>query len=83
MENLALACVLCNRHKGADIAAPDPLTEQIVPLFHPRRDRWNEHFAFDGPLIVPISAAGRATVSLLRLNAAERILERREILDGL
>jgi 5-methylcytosine-specific restriction endonuclease McrA len=38
-ENLAFACTLCNRAKGTDIAGLDP-PDGIVPLFHPRLDRW-------------------------------------------
>ena len=76
-ENLAYACVLCNRHKGSDVASIDPLTGEAVPLFHARRDRWTDHFRLDGERIEPISAVGGVTVQLLRLNAAERLAERR------
>ncbi len=30
LSNLAFACVLCNRYKGSDVAAPDPATGDIV-----------------------------------------------------
>ncbi len=42
-ENLALACVTCNRAKGSDIAS---VTEEgvLAGLFHPRRHVWAEHF---------------------------------------
>lgn len=32
-ENLWLACSMCNDHKGNRIAAPDPLTGEVVRLF--------------------------------------------------
>lgn len=35
-DNLALACLECNRYKGSDLAAIDPLTGQITSLFNPR-----------------------------------------------
>ena len=35
LTNLALACPHCNRYKGPNIAGMDPLTGQIVRLFHP------------------------------------------------
>lgn len=35
LENLALACPQCNGHKSDKIEAVDPVSEQIVPLFHP------------------------------------------------
>ena len=37
LENLALACGFCNRHKGPNVAGVDPETQQILRLFHPRR----------------------------------------------
>jgi hypothetical protein len=82
-ENLALACVPCNKRKGSDLAALDPTTGEIAPLFHPRRHVWNEHFQLkDDGYLLPLTAEGRATVSLLQLNRLERIEERR-LLHGL
>jgi hypothetical protein len=49
--NLAYACVLCNRHKGSDVASIDLSTGETVRLFHPRRDRWTDHFRLDGEFI--------------------------------
>ena len=80
LSNLAFTCVLCNRYKGSDIAALDLATGEIVPLFHPRQQHWQEHFTLQGAVIVPLSSTGRATVSLLRLNAPERVIERMELL---
>jgi len=82
LNNLAFTCVLCNRYKGSDIAAPDPKTGEIVPLFHPRRQRWQEHFTLQEAVIVPLSSTGRATAALLRLNAPQRVLERMELLKA-
>ena len=45
-DNLANPCVLCNQAKGSDIISIDPVTGELVRLFHPRRDRWLEHFRF-------------------------------------
>jgi hypothetical protein len=42
-ENLALSCSLCNQAKGSDVGSVDE-SEVVVRLFHPRRDRWGEHF---------------------------------------
>lgn len=74
-ENLALACTVCNRAKGSDIAGVDQ-PGSIVPLFHPRLDRWAEHFRRQGLQIVGLTPKGRATARLLRLNAPERVDER-------
>ena len=48
LENLALACLHCNRHKGPNLAGADPNTGEIIRLFHPRTDRWTEHFEWAG-----------------------------------
>jgi hypothetical protein len=74
--NLALSCVLCNQHKGTDLTSIDPQTGQITPLFHPRRDRWLDHFRVVGGRIEPLTPTGRATVRLLQLNHPDRIEER-------
>jgi Restriction endonuclease len=72
-ENLALACPACNLVKGPNLTGIDPLTNQVTPLFHPRREKWNEHFGYDGTRIVGKTAIGRTTVSLLRMNDAHRL----------
>src|SRR3954466_6395512 len=75
-ENLALACVFCNRYKGSDIATLDD-DEGLVPLYNPRTQLWDEHFTFAGLRISGKSAIGRGTARLLRFNDPERIEERR------
>lgn len=76
LDNLALCCAICNRRKGSDLSTLDPVTGQVQALFHPRRDRWVEHFELRGGEMVARTAAGRVTVKLLRLNRADRIMER-------
>lgn len=75
-SNLALSCAPCNQRKGTDLTSIDPDGGAIVPLFDPRRDRWEQHFRLDGARIEPLTAVGRVTVRLLQLNAAERLKER-------
>ncbi len=75
-ENLALCCTLCNKYKGTDIASIDPDIGEMQPLFHPRRDRWQDHFELRGAEIVPRTGMGRATVRLLQLNRPGRVKER-------
>lgn len=72
-DNLALACGFCNFHKGPNIAGLDPESGQLVPLFHSRRDRWADHFAWEGTVIVGRTAIGRATVRLLAMNNWQRV----------
>lgn len=80
-DHLALACFLCNRFKGSDIASIDPETDQVVRLFHPRRDRWSDHFQLvaDGH-IQPLTNVRRATARLLQFNLPESVLTRRELI---
>ena len=72
LDNLALSCQGCNNHKFTSTEALDPGSGLVVPLFHPRRDLWREHFGWseDFLLIFGRTPTGRATVSKLRLNRA-------------
>ena len=70
LENLTLACFHCNRRKSSHISGVDPSTRQEVPLFHPRKDIWNDHFIWssDKLSIIGLTAVGRTTVEVLELN---------------
>lgn len=81
-DNLAQSCRLCNRRKGSDIAARDPESGTTVQLFHPRHDRWTDHFAFDGPRLVGRTATGRATIEFLQLNRPDRLDERKWLMTA-
>lgn len=76
-ENLAFACYLCNRFKGSDIASLHPIKRGLVRLFHPRQDRWGDHFRITGPVLEPLTDVGMVTTNLLRLNHAARVIERK------
>lgn len=78
--NLALACLRCNRYKGPNVGSFDPLTHQLVPLFHPRLQAWEQHFRLVGAEIVPLTPEGRVIVRLLRLNDPDRLAERQRLL---
>lgn len=79
-DNLAYACLFCNRNKGSDIASLEPGTDRLVRLFNPRLDRWAEHFVLEnGVTINPRTAIGEATVRLLALNHEDRLMERRAL----
>lgn len=78
--NLALACLHCNRHKGPNIAGWDSDSDQLVRLFHPRTDRWADHFHFDNAYILGKTPVGRATVQVLAMNADDLLLLRVELL---
>ena len=74
--NLALACALCNQHKGTDLTSIDRLTGAIEPLFHPRQHRWQDHFELTDGRIEPLTPSGRVTAKLLQINLPERVAER-------
>jgi HNH endonuclease len=71
-ENLVLACLPCDRHKGSDLTSLDPLTGEITPLFNPRTQTWSEHFQLDTGHIQGLTAIGRTTVFLLKINEVSR-----------
>jgi hypothetical protein len=81
LENLALACPDCNRHKGPNLTTIDPVTRQFIPLFHPRLDSWAEHFEFQGALLHGLSEVGRATVRLLEMNSDPRVALRAALIE--
>lgn len=70
-DNRALACRSCNVFKATATKALDPDSQFEALLFHPRRDRWEEHFAIDLEIgvIQGKTAVGRATVQCLRMNS--------------
>ena len=75
-DNLAWACAACNRYKGTDIGSIDEHTGKLAPLFNPRTQHWQRHFRLNGARIEPLTASGRATEQLLRLNEEARLIER-------
>jgi len=69
-SNLALACRACNLYKSDQQTGVDETTREVTRLFHPRRDRWDEHFRVqpeDGA-IEGLTSIGWVTVACLRMN---------------
>jgi HNH endonuclease len=86
LDNLALACWYCNLKKGPNLTGIDPDTGQVTPLFHPRKDRWEEHFAVAVGTLIPLgieirglTPTGRATVRVLGMNEEMRQMLRYEL----
>jgi hypothetical protein len=71
--NLAVSCKHCNRRKGTNLAGIDPQTGWVVALFDPRRQVWGEHLRWRGAVVEGVTSVGRATVSVLNLNAIDRV----------
>ena len=77
-SNLALRCRSCNVFKTDAIEAVDPQSGKRVPLFNPRRDKWEDHFAVDAKngLLMGLTPVGRATVTLLQMNRPTQVTAR-------
>jgi hypothetical protein len=74
-DNLAYACVFCNRHKGTDIGSISESGE-FSRFFNPRTDRWADHFQLVGIRIEPITTVGEVTARILQFNHSDQIFER-------
>ncbi len=77
-SNLWLACGHCNGRKSVRVVFRDPGTAQVVPIFNPRSDRWDEHFVWndEGTVIMGLTPCGRATVHALYLNRPRLVIVR-------
>lgn len=75
--NLALACRACNICKSNHLQCADPDSKELVGLFHPRRDRWDEHFRVDEHgVILGFTPNARATVARLQMNSESQLVAR-------
>ena len=79
-SNLALACFQCSLYKGSDISGIDPATRKQSRLFHPRKDRWADHFGWSDAELIGKTPVGRVTIGVLRMNRPERVNLRRLLL---
>ena len=70
--NLCLACIDCNLHKGSKLTGIDPQSDVTTPLFHPRDQKWADHFEWNGIQIVGKTAIGRTTIRVLCMNSDEQ-----------
>ncbi len=70
LSNLALSCQSCNNFKFTSVEAFDSVNGELVPLFHPRQQRWSDHFTWnnDATLMIGLTATGRATIKKMQLN---------------
>ena len=78
-DNLALACFFCNSYKGPNLAGYDFSSRRITRLYHPRKDRWKQHFSWEGPILKDLRRIGRVTITVLQINRPE-ILDLRDAL---
>jgi hypothetical protein len=73
LDNLAWACLQCNAAKGSNLAAYDPDTAELTPLFNPRQQQWVDHFELQDAVIVGKTSTGRVTVDVLNMNISQQI----------
>jgi hypothetical protein len=73
LDNLALACIDCNLHKGPNLTGFEPETGQVTPLFHPRLHSWEEHFEWHGIYLAGRTAIGRTTIRVLHINSEDQL----------
>ena len=80
-ENLAFSCSGCNKYKSQRIDGYDEETGSNVSFYNPRKDVWREHFMWneDFTEIIGVTAKGRVTVKVLKLNR-QRVINLRRIL---
>jgi HNH endonuclease len=82
LRNLALACFPCNTYKGPNIAGYDPVTNSLQRLFHARRDKWIDHFAWRRSVLVGKTPIGGTTIAVLAINADDRVEHRRMLIEA-
>ncbi len=77
IDNLCVSCADCNRYKGDNVAAIDPLTNDATRLFNPRQQNWQDHFFINPDASLSGNTPeGRATALVLRMNESLRIEQR-------
>jgi 5-methylcytosine-specific restriction endonuclease McrA len=79
--NLAFACFYCNRYKGPNVAGIATPGAAVTRLFHPRLDVWEDHFAWEGAVILPRSEIGGATIAVLRMNQPNAVAVRQVLMS--
>ena len=67
-DNLRVGVRLLQQLYRAVISLPCPTPGRLCRLFHPRLDRWSDHFELSGDVIRPLTEIAEATIRLLRIN---------------
>jgi len=80
-DNLAYACIFCNRFKGSDIGSIIWQTKELTRFYHPRRDNWLKHFHLEDYFIQPITDIGEVTARILGFNQQSPLLERQLLIS--
>jgi hypothetical protein len=77
-SSLAWSCQSCNLGKSSNLSGR--LKGEVAALFHPRRERWERHFHWDGPRLVGKTKCGQVTIRVLNINGDDRIALRQALI---
>jgi hypothetical protein len=80
IDNLAYACVVCNRQKGSDLGSINWETRNLVRFFNPRSDRWSDHFYLQKERIASRTPIGDVTARILGFNSDGQVIERQTLI---
>jgi len=80
--NLVWACARCNSRKGTNLSGVGPDSSEIVRIFNPRVQSWNDHFTIVDGAVLGLTPTGRATVWLLDMNFEPRLLLRTQLIKA-
>ena len=81
LENLALACLHCNRHKGPNIAGSDPLTGEVIRLFHPKAGSLDRPFRVARSHSHGKDGHRRVTIRVLLINDPDFVAVREPLMQ--
>lgn len=80
-ENLAYSCPDCNQNKGAGIVSYDFDKEMAIRFYHPRKDKWFEHFELSVKgLLLPKTDIADGTIRILKLNDGHLVEQREKLI---
>lgn len=79
-DNLAYACIRCNRYKGSDVAAYDVDSQKLTSFYNPRSQAWDEHFELKNGLMVGKTDVGRVTIRIFQMNHPKQVETRQNLI---
>lgn len=84
LDNLRMACTLCNGSKQNHQTGIDPESGSEFALLNPRVDTWRDHFQWDGDgvRLIGLTPVGRTTIERLRMNRGIVLSARRYWVRG-
>lgn len=80
-DNLALSCFYSNNSKGTDLGTLLN-QEKFIRFYHPRKDKWSDHFKLHEHIFIPKTPIGEGTIKILQLNQENRLLERLALMEA-